>query len=81
MKDMPFNDLGKTRAPLMVWDIAVNSIGIVYFTTYVQVRRAEQIHRPQFKLSKPPPGQKLKAPDGFNRDQRSTLSTSRTRTT
>lgn len=38
MKDMTFDDMGTTRAPLMVWDIAVNSLGIVYFTTYVQVR-------------------------------------------
>ncbi|CAB1117822.1 unnamed protein product [Ectocarpus sp. CCAP 1310/34] len=36
MVDMAFKDGVKTRAPLMVWDIAVNSIGIVYFTTYVQ---------------------------------------------
>ncbi|CAM9705674.1 unnamed protein product [Scytosiphon promiscuus] len=36
MEDMSFNDGGKSRAPLMVWDIAVNSLGIVYFTTYVQ---------------------------------------------
>lgn len=38
MKDMAFDDKGTTRAPLMIWDIAVNSKGIVYFTTYVQVR-------------------------------------------
>ncbi|CAM9789975.1 unnamed protein product [Ectocarpus fasciculatus] len=36
MVDMAFKDGMKTRAPLMVWDIVVNSIGIVYFTTYVQ---------------------------------------------
>ncbi|CAM9284108.1 unnamed protein product [Hapterophycus canaliculatus] len=36
MEDMTFKDGGKSRAPLMVWDIAVNSLGIVYFTTYVQ---------------------------------------------
>lgn len=38
MKGMAFDDKGTTRAPLMVWDIAVNSFGIVYITTYVQVR-------------------------------------------
>lgn len=38
MKDISSKDGEKIRAPLMVWDIAVNSMGIAYFTTYVQVR-------------------------------------------
>lgn len=38
MKDMTFDDAGTTRTPLMIWDIAINSKGIVYFSTYVQVR-------------------------------------------
>ncbi|CAM9717004.1 unnamed protein product, partial [Pylaiella littoralis] len=36
MKDMAFEQNGHTQAPLMVWDIAVNSHGIVYITTYTQ---------------------------------------------
>eukprot|EP00752_Nemacystus_decipiens_P018448 g16538.t2 len=36
MEDIKFDDKGTTRAPLMIWNIAVNSQGIVYFTTYVQ---------------------------------------------
>eukprot|EP00903_Cladosiphon_okamuranus_P013725 g12778.t1 len=36
VQDLSFDDKGTTRVPLMIWDIAVNSMGIVYLTTYVQ---------------------------------------------
>lgn len=35
--DMIIEDGGVERAPLMIWDVALDNTGIAYLTTYMQV--------------------------------------------
>lgn len=37
MSNMSFKEGDQVHAPLMIWGLAVDSSGIVYMTTYVQV--------------------------------------------
>ena len=37
MSNMSFRDGNQVHAPLMIWGLAIDTSGIVYMTTYVQV--------------------------------------------